>query len=349
MRSPEAPMIGTIAVDHTTVPLDVLERFAFHDRQLPEALRCARSLPGVEEVVILSTCNRAEIYISSCSPDAATHEVSGWISDFHGIDRSDVAATCTTRIGAAATVHLFAVAAGIESMVLGEPQILEQVRDALQASEDAGVSGPLMRRLFQRAIDAGQKAREASGIACDEGVIAKAQLRIMEERFGSVRGRRVLIVGAGRMGRLTATLLQEQHAHVLITSRTLSRSQRLASSIGATAVDIVQLPAVIPTVDVLLCSTGSRAPIIDRRMAATAMARRAGRPLLIIDIAVPRDVEPSVGEISGVSLADLKAVKRSVPEDPSVFRAVERARRIVVAEALAFPSEAAVVRTGGTA
>lgn len=329
----EIPGVVVVGIDHKTAPLEVLERFVFASHQLPEALRAVRALPCIDEAVILSTCNRAEIYVFTRHPIKVVAQLPKWIASFHRISPSEVGHHSFVHVDRAAVTHLFSVAAGIESMIIGESQILGQVRAAHAMAANVGVAGPVLGFLFSRAILAGRKARAESGIGCNESAITDAQVRILRERLGPLRGRRVLLIGAGKMGRLTAAAMAAERARIRIASRTLSQAKLVAARSRGSAVQNGNMQDAIAWSDALLCSTGSSDPVIGRSLIAGAMSKRPRRPLLIIDISVPRDVEVSAGELEGVSLVDLKSVRASVVQGESQLKEIERARQLVRSEA----------------
>lgn len=325
-----------IGLSYRGVPLDLLERFAFDATTLPKGLHHLVGLEAVREGVILSTCNRTEVYALVDGYHSGVAALRQFLADFHHVALEEFADRVDARYEEDAVRHLFAVACGIDSMVVGEPQILAQVREAFRSASDEGATGPVSSALFRQAIRVGRRARTETGIARSAATFAEAGATLARQALGTLGGRTVLIVGAGKMSDLAARTLIREGAQVLVANRTTGRAQAVAKQIGGEAVTWGDLTEPIERADVVLASTGSAEPVITRDAVAAAMERRPERPLVLLDLAVPRDVEPLSGAVPGVTLRDLDDLRDAVAPTADQMREIERVREIVDEEAPRF-------------
>jgi glutamyl-tRNA reductase len=324
-------------LNYKSTPLELLERFSFDQAELPKALLAARTSEHVREAVILSTCNRTEVYAVVDAFHAGVGALRQFLSEFHHVAPEEFGDRLYGLYEDEAVVHLFAVASGIDSMVVGEPQILSQVRRAFRTADDEGAVGSTLSALFRQAIRVGRRARAETGIARSSSTLAMAGATLARTHLGSLRDHTVLIVGAGKMSDLAAVAIAQEGARVLIANRTASRAQAVAARAGGTAIAMSDLAGSLAEADLVLASTGSSQPLISRDMVAAAMEGRA-RPLVILDLAVPRDVEPSVADIDGVTLRDMDDLREAVAPDGEQLNEVERVKEIIVAEVPRFLS-----------
>jgi glutamyl-tRNA reductase len=319
-----------LGVSHRTAPLEVRERLDFASRDLGAAVEAAAIRPTAAEVVVLSTCNRSEIYAASQDPAAARGDLVAFLSEYHGLAPDAFTPHLYAREDSAAAQHLFRVAAGLDSLVVGEPQILGQVKDAYQAAASRHCAGPLLSRLFHWSFGVGKRVRTETALG--EGAVSMsfAAVALARKIFGRLDGRRVLVVGAGEIGALTAQHLRSHGvAGITITSRTVEHASALAESVAGRAIAWDQLPAALGEADIVVSATGSQRPIITRAQVEAATGRRPD-PLFIIDLAVPRDVEAAVGEIEQVFLSNVDDLRQIVDENLSRRGAeVDRAEAIV--------------------
>ena len=311
-----------LGVSHHGAPLDVRERLAFASREVLPALEQLRRQAGVREGVLLSTCNRTELYLVEGDAEAAR---AGWelLSQRLGGDASQYGYVRRDRDAAA---HLFRVASGIESMVVGEAQIHGQVRDAWEASR--AESGAVLNRLFQCALLTGGRVRSETRLGHGALSVSSAAVQLSKKIFGALAGRRAMVLGAGEMAELALASLQQEGVHAaIVANRTFERAQALAEQYGATAVHYDEAWVALADVDLLLCSTASSHPVVNVARVRDAVARRGHRPLCILDIALPRDVEPEVGRLENVYLYDLDdlqaVVQASVERRKSELPAAE--------------------------
>lgn len=303
-----------IGLNHETAPVEIREKLSITDQQLPDALRGLASLDEVLECVILSTCNRTEIY--ACTPTRANDAVIvDWMSTYFSVSAEDFQPFTYSRAGHKAIEHLFRVASGIDSMVLGEAQILGQVKSAHAAAATLPSAHTLLGGLFQKAISVGKRVRTETEIGRGAFSVGSVAVRIARSIFDDLKGRSVLIIGAGKMGELTATHLTSSGADsVLVANRTQQKAIDLAARFDGRAVAFEDRQSAMLSVDIVITSTGAGEPIVNKDMVASVMRARRGRPLFFIDIAVPRDVEAQVGSLDGVFVYNIDDLRCAVEE-----------------------------------
>ncbi len=328
-------MLIVLGVNHIAAPVAVRERVAFRSDELSAAL--ARLREGQSEATLLSTCNRTEIYAVGEAPGTAARN---FFSQARGISPAELDEFFYVHREAAAVRHLFTVAAGLDSMLVGEPQILGQVKGALQAALDAGTAGPTLSCLFQTALRVGKAARTSTGICRQHLSIGQAAAGLARTFFNGngVQPQGVLIVGAGEIGALVARgLAVNGLGPVIVANRTYARAQALAAELGGRAIRFDEIPHMLTTTDVVICASAAPHQVLSRAQVAEALPRRNGRPLFLIDIAVPRDIEPSAGELPGVRLYNIDNLQ-DVCDQALHHRQGEadRAMEIVFAETTAF-------------
>jgi glutamyl-tRNA reductase len=305
--------VVVIGLNHRTAPLDLLERTAVDDARLPKVLHdlCARS--NLSEAVVLSTCNRIEVYAIAEKFHGGYEDVRNFFVDLSFLPPEEFAEHLYVHYDDAAVTHLFSVAAGLDSAVLGESEILGQVGSAWERARDEGTTGFALNLLFRQALEVGKRVRTETGIGRGITSVAQAAVAMATDRLGSLAGRRVLLLGAGDMGEVMATSLGAAGASdVVVANRTWTTAQELATRIGGRAVRLGDLPAELVTADVLLTSTGASTIMLEHADLASAMGHRDGRSLLIVDIAMPRDVDPAAGALEGVTLLDMDDLRRFV-------------------------------------
>jgi glutamyl-tRNA reductase len=297
-------VLALAGISHKTAPVELREQLAFSPEELSELLPVIRERFG--PAVVVSTCNRTEVYLSDSTTGTNALAVLGFLGEWRGASTAAEIDHLYALNGADAVRHLFRVAAGLESMILGESQILGQVRQAVQIAQQAGAADPLLIRLFHHAAAGGRRLRSGAGMAGSSASVSAAAVELARERLRDLSDKCVLVVSAGEAAKLTAWSLSRSGAgRIVITGRTLARAQRLAAGLGATAIAFQQLAQGIAEADIVVSSTGAREFCIDRAMIESAVARRGGRPLLMIDLAVPRDIDPSARSLAGVSLYDI--------------------------------------------
>ena len=321
-----------IGLTYRKAPIELLERFAFDQPALPKALHQLVSSEHVREGVILSTCNRTEVYALVSGFHAGLAELRRFLSEFHHVSVEEFGGVLDSRYEEDAVAHLLSVASGIDSMVVGEPQILAQVRESFRVAGDEGAAGPVLSALFRQAIKVGRRARTETGIGKSVKTFAGAGADLARRALGTLSGKTVLVVGAGKMSDVAAHRIAREGATVLVANRTASRARALAARIGGEELPMTSLAEGLARADLVLSSTGSADPVITRDLAAEALEERGGRLLVLLDLAVPRDVEPSVAELDGVLVRDLDDLREALAPGPDQLREVERVREIVAQE-----------------
>lgn len=303
-----------LGLNHTTAPVEIREKVAFSGEILPDVLSELKQQRGIDEVAILSTCNRTEIY---CSLDDATRpELVDWLSRFHKLPQQDIRPFMYTYPDETAVKHLLRVACGLDSMVLGEPQVLGQLKSAYKVAVSAGSIGQLLGRLFQHSFHVAKEIRSNTEIGNHPVSIAFAAVRLGQQIFGDLSDRTALLIGAGETIELTARHLHDKGLHrMIIANRTLERSQHLATEFSAYAIELDDVPNHLDEADIMITSTGSTLPIITKEMVREAIRRRKHRPMYIVDIAVPRDVEPATGELDDVYLYSVDDLQDVINEN----------------------------------
>lgn len=314
--------ILTLGLNHRTAPVAVRERVALGGERLVAALAAARG--ETREAVVLATCNRTEIYAVTAHIETglkALRRVLGSLADAEErAKRIALEPYLYEHTDAAAVRHLLRVAAGLDSLVVGEPQVLGQVRDAYEAALAAGTTGPVLSQLFRTALSAGKEARTVTEIARGAASISHAAVELARAECAlhgqELRGRAVLVLGAGRMAELAATALIGHGARVTIVNRTAERAVALATQLGgapiATTLPYTRLREALAACDIVIASTGAPEPIITAGLLRPTLAERAGRPLLLLDIAVPRDIDPAAGALSGARLYNIDDLQETV-------------------------------------
>jgi glutamyl-tRNA reductase len=324
-----------VGISHKTAPVELRERVDFHVRGINRALEALATRGSTREAVVLSTCNRAELYVACDDITVARADVVDFVGEFHGVERLVVAAHMYDVAGLEAARHLFRVAAGLDSLVVGEPQILGQVKEAHTMAGEAHTAGPVLNRLFQASFAVGKRVRTETGLGSGAVSIGYAAVSLARKIFGDLSGRSVVVIGAGEMGKLTARHMKSQGVqHVTIISRTMAHAARTAEAIGgATAAPWDDMDAALSAADIVITATGAAAPILTKARVEAVMRSRRNRPLFIIDIALPRDVEAAAGEIEQVFLYNIDDLQATVRENLARrANEVTRAETIVAEE-----------------
>jgi glutamyl-tRNA reductase len=333
---PQQSVVTCVGLNHHTSPVEEREQLAFSADELAEAVaRLGEALGGA---VLLSTCNRTEVYATVPQGSDRTAAVIALLNEIKGtsVDPSRF----YSHQHSAAIRHLFRVAAGIDSMVLGESQILGQVRDAMSAATQAGTLNGVLSKLLHSAVSAGKRARTETHISRHAVSVGSAAVTLARESLGDLAGRTVLVISAGSMGKLAARALAETGgAQVVVANRTLKRARELASEIGPTAqaVALAEIQDALGTADIVISGTAAEGFIVGPSDVAPVMIGRNGRGLLFIDIAVPRDIDPAVREIQGVHLLDIDDIEAVTASGLNGrVREVERVEAIIEDELSAF-------------
>jgi len=320
-----------IGVSHRSAPLNLLERVALDAAGLDSVVTALRTSPNVAETVVLATCNRVELYAEVATFHAGLADLSAALSTTTGVPLESLRDHLYVHYADRAVAHLFTVACGLDSMAVGESQVLGQLRAAWETAQRSGSSGRVMGRLMQQAFRVGKRAHAETGIDRAGASLVGAGLRRAEAALAPAGDLSVLVVGAGSMSALAAaTLSRAGVASLAIANRTPERAQRLADAVDGTAVGLDRLPEALAAADLVVSCTGSVGHVIDVRLAAEAASGRS-RPQLYLDLALPRDVDPGVAQLPGVGLVDLEDLGRDLAEED--FSAdVEQVRELVAQE-----------------
>jgi glutamyl-tRNA reductase len=296
--------IAVVGLNHRSSPVEVRERLAVPQRSLPEALARMASHPDVLECAIVSTCNRTEAYAALFTP--ASDAVASELAALGDLQPSALDGHLYTHCDDIAVRHLFRVASGVDSMVLGEDQILGQVRQAYESAHDAGATGPLLNRLFETALATGKRVRTETGINRGAFSVGSAAVELAKSIFGDLAGRRVLLLGAGKMSEATAErLMQSGATSVIVANRTYDRAVQLADAFGGRAVRYEQFEDEMAQADIVIASTASPHYIVRREPFQQVMRLRKMRPIFLIDIAVPRNIDPAIAHLDCAFLYDI--------------------------------------------
>ena len=321
-----------VGIHHRSASLDLLEDLSLGREDLPKALARLTDSVDIREAVMLSTCHRIEVYADVARFHDAVHYVRDVLCEFSGRPPADVAAHLATWYDDAAADHLFSVAAGLDSLVVGESEILAQVKRAAETAESEGTLGRSLRPLFRHALEAAKRVRTETDIGRSAASVASAAVALVRE-VTRLEGQPVAVVGAGQAASSAArALLQAGASDVSVVNRTDEPGTALAAAIGGRHLDLARLPDALRQAAVVVCSTASTRPVVTPVLVAAAMARRGGRPLVLVDIALPRDVHPDVLLIPGVSVLGLDDVRARASEGLEQRRAEVARRRGIVAE-----------------
>jgi glutamyl-tRNA reductase len=324
--------LSLIGINHKTAPIEVRERIAISREDLPDATRALAAVPGVTECMIVSTCNRVEILaaMDSSNADLPADGLTSFLQRHFGLDPALLAPHLYEHHDKEAVRHLFRVAASLDSMVVGEPQILGQVKEAFAVARASGTVGGHLEHLLQGTFAAAKKVRSETEIGSNSVSIASVAVELARKIFGSLQGRTVFLVGAGKMSELAARHLVQQGAGtILVTNRTLERARRMAESFRGQVIPFEQLYDAASQADIVISSTGAPHPIFRREHGQEFLRRRRNRPMFFIDIAVPRDVDPEMGKLEGIFVYDIDDLQQV-----AAAHMAERSREATDAEAL---------------
>lgn len=328
--------LSSVGISHHTAPIAIRERLAFAAETLPDALRSLAATPEVVGCAIVSTCNRTEIYTSSRKP--ITRLVIDWVHDWHGLSPGQYQEHLYQLDQSAAIFHLMKVISGADSMVIGEPQIGGQVKQAWQMAHEIGCLDSKLDRMFQHAFAGAKRVRTETPIGHNPVTLPFASLRLARQIFGSLDALRVLMIGAGEMIEECAVHYRDHGIRKMtIANRSPERARELADRLGATAAQLSELPELLPGHDLVLACTGSKVPILTRDMFRLAINRRRHQPMFALDLSVPRNIEPDSGELADLflyTIDDLHAIVESGQKER--VAALHKAMEIIESEVVAF-------------
>ena len=324
----------TLGLNHHTAPLAVRERVAFSPEALGHALRDLLARPKVKEAAILSTCNRTEVYVHGAEPQP----VARWLEEFHRVPADSLSPYLYTLPRERAVTHAFRVASGLDSVVLGEPQILGQMKQAVRHAEAAGSLGLVLNRLFQRTFAVAKDVRTQTDIGSASISMAAAAVKLAERIFPSLTEQRLLLIGAGDMIDLTATHFAAQKPRsITIANRTVERGRQLAARFGAEAITLNEMPERLHEFDIVVTCTASTLPILGKGLLERVIKARRHAPIFIVDLAVPRDVEPEAAELGDVFLYSVDDLAEIVKDNLQIRQeAVREAEEMIATQAGSF-------------
>lgn len=324
--------ILTLGLNHNSAPVSVRERLVFPAERLQAALRKLIALPEVEEAAILSTCNRTEVY---CGVETANQDLLiEWIAQEQSLRREDLRPYLYTHVDTGTIRHMFRVACGLDSMILGEPQILGQMKSAYQIAAEAGTLGKTLGKLFQHTFSAAKKVRTDTAIGSSPVSVAFAAVRLAQRIFDSLRNQTAILIGAGETIELTARHLYEQGiGELIIANRTYDRAHTLAAQFNGFAISLAELPKHLAKADIVVSSTASQLPILGKGSVESAIRARKHKPIFMVDLAVPRDIEPEVEQLRDVYLYTVDDLRNTVEENmKSRQEAAKQAEEIIDTE-----------------
>jgi glutamyl-tRNA reductase len=321
-----------LGINHKTAPVALREKVAFTEDRLLAALRTLRQEVGVAEVVILSTCNRTELYWAGSATGA---ELSLWLERHHG-DNLDLASSLYVHQERRAVEHAFSVASGLDSMVLGEAQILGQLKDAYRVAQQAGSTGPSLNKLFQAAFSAAKRVRSETRIGENAVSIASATVSLARRVYSDLSAHTALMVGAGDMNALVARhFMSAGVKRMVIANRTLATAQTLAAELKAYAVGLDDLDKELALADIVITCTASAVPLITKSAAEAAIRARRRRPILMVDLAVPRDIEAAVADLEDVYLFSIDDLQQLIDENRQQRAVAAGGARVLIEEEVA--------------
>ncbi|TNF32813.1 MAG: glutamyl-tRNA reductase [Gammaproteobacteria bacterium] len=330
----------TLGVNHKTTPVDMRERLAFTPENLPEAIKSLTELDCVSEAVILSTCNRTELYctIKPCERQDKDHEIIEWFSRYHGFEPDQLQQYLYLHDHSGSIRHALRVASGLDSMVLGEPQILGQMKQAYTQAVSLGSVGMLLGKLFQHAFSVAKQVRTDTEIGASPVSVAFAAVSLSKRIFGELDEQTALMIGAGETIELAARHLKANKVrHIIIANRTLERAQTLAEQFDGEAIALPQIPDYLHKADILISSTASPLPILGKGAVEKALKKRKHKPMFMVDIAVPRDVEEEVSELDDVYLYTVDDLQEIIQDNmESRLQAAQQAGEIIDAQVETF-------------
>ncbi|GIU47213.1 glutamyl-tRNA reductase [Shewanella algidipiscicola] len=323
-----------IGINHKTATVDLREKVAFSPDKIHDAMKSLASLTKTGEAVIISTCNRTELYCNN----GEAQDVITWLEEYHQLSHEDVLPCLYQYRGQEAVRHLMRVSAGLDSLILGEPQILGQVKQSFVKAKEAGTVAVTMDRLFQNTFSVAKKVRTETEIGAAAVSVAFAAVSMAKHIFSALSATKVLLIGAGETIELVARHLKDNGVEsMIVANRTISRAEAMCEEFGATAITLEQIPDFLPKADIVISSTASPLPILGKGMVEKALKQRRHQPMLLVDIAVPRDIEAEVGDLDDAFLYTVDDLQSIIEQNMASRReAAEQAELIVEEESHLF-------------
>jgi glutamyl-tRNA reductase len=329
--------IVSLCISYRTAPPELLEKLAVTSTQRGEVLSRLRAEPGIGQVAVLSTCNRVEVYAAARGPaEPVAGAIAGVLAAHGQVEAGEVLRTARVRVAGAAVEHLFNVACGLDSMAVGEDQIVTQIKDAARAAAAAGTTGPAITGLVDAALRASKRARTQTTISTEGISLTRAGLELARTQLGQLAARHAVVVGTGSTGRLAARLLREAGvARLAVASRSQERAAEVAAGVQGRPLRTSDVPVALADADILVTATGAAVPVVLTSQVRAARALPGRSPLFVLDLGMPPDVEPAVGQLNGVTLVDIAALGRHLADQAGPGQ-VPQVRAIVAAEVAAY-------------
>ena len=324
--------IFTFGINYRTAALDLREKVAFAPENMIRALRNAIEVTGIGEVAILSTCNRTEIYfVDPNDSHGSAEKILDWLADYHQLSASELSTCCYTYKNEDAVKHMMKVASGLDSMILGEPQILGQLKSAYAVAQEAETVSTKLNQLFQQAFSIAKRVRTETAIGQNPVSVAYAAVSLSQQIFSNLKDIHVLLIGAGETIELVAKhLIEKQVGSITVSNRTLRRAEELAQEFGAHAILFSDIPEFLQKADILISSTGSQLPILGKGAVESAIKKRKHKPMFMLDLAVPRDIEPEVAGLDDIYLFTVDDLQEVILENMrSRENAANKAEKII--------------------
>ncbi|VAW87054.1 Glutamyl-tRNA reductase [hydrothermal vent metagenome] len=321
--------IVAFGINHKTAPVDIREKVAFSQERMDEALKDLVACPAVNEAAILSTCNRTEIY---CGLEQFNDEqLISWLANFHGLEADQIRSYTYMHHDNSAVQHLFRVASGLDSLVLGEPQILGQIKDTFAKANECGTTARLLSRLFQHTFNVAKQVRTDTAIGSSPVSVAFAAVSLAKQIFSHFESHTAMVIGAGETIELVARHLKENGlGRIIVANRTVERAHTIAQQFDGYAIALEEIPAHLAEADIIISSTASPLPILGKGAVESAIKARKRKPMLMVDIAVPRDIEGQVGELEDVYLYTVDDLQEIIQEGlKSRQEAAQQAEEII--------------------
>ena len=327
-----------IGLNHHTAPIAIRECLAFSEGKLEDALSKVHALPSLKENMILSTCNRVEVYAAARETEKATFDLKNFLSQYHGLPLKEFEKSLYSHIGEEAVRHIFRVASSLDSMVLGEPQILGQIKDAYDVAQQAKTSGLILHRLLHRAFHVAKRVRAETKIALSAVSVSSVAVECAEKIFGTLEKKTVLLIGAGEMCELAARhLVSAGIEKILVTNRTFERALTLAQEFRGEAIPLEGMAQGLKKTDIVISATNSPQYLIEHNQITKVMKDRKQKPIFFIDISDPRDIEPKVGDLENVYLYNIDDLQKVANENiKDREKEAQRAEMIVQDEVVKF-------------
>ncbi len=306
----------TLGINHTTAPVEVRERVAITEQNLAHALNKLISVPQVDEAAIISTCNRTELYCEVSHIDDGKQEILSWLNAFHNLSISDTQPYIYDHLDDSVVRHIFRVASGLDSMVLGEPQILGQLKSAYQDAVQADTLGRNLNQLFQRSFNVAKKVRTNTEIGTNPVSVSSAAVSLSKNIFGDFKNLSALLLGAGETIELTAEHLKSAGiGNIVVANRSVERAQILADKVGGRGVSLSYVSEALPQSDIVITATASTLPILGKGLVESALKQRKHKPIFMVDLAVPRDIEPEVAKLADVYLYTIDDLQNVIEDN----------------------------------